>query len=184
MQNDVKKDIFEVISDTRIYEKAYVYLEYLLQSGVNPNKGLIYDFLTPLMYAVTENNLHAAWLLLEYGADVNAVTTHDGTALRIAVILGYEEMAALLLQYGADVNFITDGMTNLEAAISSSSPRKSLIKLLAYCGGKINLDRISLLYDSRNDEGLILLNTYVPAYFWEDVQFVILLLQLNSICKK
>jgi ankyrin repeat protein len=43
-------------------------------------------------------------LLLEYGADVNAKTTDELTALHLSAQNGHLEIVKLLLEHGADVN--------------------------------------------------------------------------------
>lgn len=116
------------------------YLELLLNCGVNPNEGLYDNLFTPLMYAVFHKNINATKILLEHGANVNATTIANGTALRIAVHMKNIEMAALLIEYGADVNFLTDGITNLRFALEEPAPNKELVRLLSLCGGIVNID--------------------------------------------
>lgn len=126
-------DIFKIIENPE-------QLEFILNCGVNPNIGVYKNLLNPLMYAVSQNNINAAKILLEHGANVNAVTAANGTALRIAIYMKNVEMASLLIEYGADVNFITDETTNLRAALEDEKPSKELVRLLSLCGGKINID--------------------------------------------
>lgn len=142
------------------------FLEFLLNCGVNPNEDLYDDLFTPLMYAVFQKNLNAAKILLEHGANVNATTTANGTALRIAVHMKNIEMAALLIEYGADVNFITDGTTNLRFALEEPAPSKELVRLLSLCGGKINL-----------------FNKQWNFYLKEDLDALIFLMQIIQYCK-
>jgi len=158
------------------------FLELLLNCGVNPNEGLHNDLFTPLMYAVSQNNINAAKILLEHGANVNAVTVANGTALRIAVYMKNIKMAALLIEYGADVNFITDGTTNLRAAIEDENQDKDLIRLLSLFGGKIN---IPLKYYCRETKRVVDLPDLQASFFLkEDLDIVVFLWQIIQILKK
>ncbi|KAF5866923.1 hypothetical protein ETB97_008729 [Aspergillus alliaceus] len=57
---------------------------------------------TPLHVAVSRGNLSMVHLLLEHGADPNAVNSEGATALHVGVISGHPTMVAELLQRGAD----------------------------------------------------------------------------------
>ena len=167
---DYAYDIFKLIE-----YKDSGSLELLLKCGVNPNSGVKNYLLNPLMYAVTQNNLPAAKLLLEYGADVNAVTIAGGTALRIAVLLQHTEMAGLLLEYGANVNSITDGKTNLLQALTAEKPDKELIRLLCFCGGKINIP--VLVKDEFQKREISIKNVLVPVILEEDLEMMLFILR-------
>lgn len=153
-------DIFKIIKNPE-------QLEFILNCGVNPNIGVHKNLFNPLMYAVSQNNIKAAKILLDHGANVNAVTAANGTALRIAVIMKNVEMAALLIEYGADVNFITDGTTNLRAALEDEKPSKELVRLLSLYGGKINIG-----------EG------YADFYLTEDLEAVVNFIRLINLIKE
>ena len=120
--------------------------EEVLSRGVNiearsPNNC------TPLMYAAATNNVAAAKILLERGAEVDArgFTSQDGTADSTALILAAEtgslEIAELLIQKGADVNYINSfNRTALFWAYKANKP--DMITLLESKGatkeGKIS----------------------------------------------
>lgn len=57
---------------------------------------------TPLHVLVRRPNLYGVRVLLEKGADPNAVGDMGETPLHIAVSVGNEELIGLLLEYGAD----------------------------------------------------------------------------------
>jgi ankyrin repeat protein len=59
---------------------------------------------TALHCAVFENKVESAQMLLRYGANVEAQTTHQRTVLHIACILAEEAMCQVLLKAGANVN--------------------------------------------------------------------------------
>lgn len=67
--------------------------------------------------AARNNHLLPAKLLLERGADVNALHGTYGTALQVAAYLGRTEIVNLLLEHGADVNVLaSDNGAALQAA--------------------------------------------------------------------
>lgn len=87
----------------RIEQLAKVYGECKGRSGVDVNAAGI-ENRTALHYAVYENKLDAARLLVTLGAGVDARTIHQRTSLHIACILGEEAMCQFLLDRGAAVN--------------------------------------------------------------------------------
>ena len=171
-------NLFEILSN-----RDDAFLEFILKCGVNPNTGIYQDLYTPLMWAVRLDNIKAVNLLIKYGADVNAVSVHNGTALRVAVLLNEVEIAAHLIEHGAKIDFLTDGRTNLEEALSSKHICKNMIRLLAYSGGHIQLDTISLLYNKQKRNLLVLLNPFVPVFFSQDIFDFLIIFRLISILK-
>lgn len=182
IKHGARFDIFDEIDHCYVSPDGTEYyenLDFLLKCGVNPNQGTKDNIFSPLMYAVSKNNISAARLLLKYGADVNAVTKDGGTALRIAVILNLPEMAGLLIEYGADVNSFTDGMTNLEQALYYEENNKEMIQLLAFCGGAIQTDASIIYYSKAEDNYLVWLDHYIQLNLTENKEILIRLLYLE-----
>jgi len=77
---------------------------------------------TPLMYAARQGSLEAARVLVDAGADVNALDPDRSTPAIIATINGHYDVAAMLVERGADPN-ITDtaGMAVLYAAVDMNT---------------------------------------------------------------
>lgn len=71
----------------------------LLEGGADPNAPM--GGLTPLFTVVRANKLGFAKLLLDHGADVNAMPPGRGTPLMLARARGQMEMAAMLQAHGA-----------------------------------------------------------------------------------
>jgi ankyrin repeat protein len=72
---------------------------------------------TPLKVVAVRGDLHAARLLLDAGAEVNAVNEDGFTALHHAASHGHTEIVALLLERGAFLEARNaDGRTPLELA--------------------------------------------------------------------
>jgi uncharacterized protein len=61
-------------------------------------------WMTPLMFAAREDDLESAHILIEKGADVNAVSADGKDALSLALFNGSYEVAALLIDSHANVN--------------------------------------------------------------------------------
>lgn len=182
IKHGARFDIFDEIDNCYVSPDGtehYENLDFLLKCGANPNQGTKDNIFSPLMYAVSKNNISAARLLLKYGADVNAVTKDGGTALRIAVILNLPEMAGLLIEYGADVNSFTDGMTNLEYALYYGKNNKDMVQLLAFCGGAIQTDASTIYYSKTEDYYLVWLAPYIQLNLTENKEILIRLLYLE-----
>jgi uncharacterized protein len=83
-------------------------LRALLQAGADPNlrgsfgQTILHRVAGDLEDEAAPNNLRIAQLLLESGADVDAVDANGRTPLMLAAESGSDEMTALLLQNGAD----------------------------------------------------------------------------------
>src|ERR1700682_344794 len=75
----------------------------LVRAGANVNeRGGVNDW-TPLMHAVHKNQPASVKALIAAGADVNATSGARGrdTALRLAEIEGYSDIATMLRDHGA-----------------------------------------------------------------------------------
>ncbi|WP_296326277.1 ankyrin repeat domain-containing protein [Treponema sp. UBA3813] len=159
-------------------------LEFLLQCGSDANKGLKNNLFTPLMWAVFNNNIQAAELLIKYGADINAKTISDGTALRIAVLNNNVKMASFLIEHGAEVNSITDGKSNLLEALIQQNPDREMISLLSLCGGKINasLPVPVEVYNKKLNVTFVIKEAFVPYFLKEDEEALLFLWKLFLLC--
>jgi hypothetical protein len=108
----------------------------LLAKGCDMNAKSIYGHF-PLYNALEERNLEVANLLIESGADINAVVTDDGgeTALHIAAKYDDEEIALELITRGADINAKThQGQTPVFLAALHNCEK--MVKLLIdHCAG-------------------------------------------------
>ena len=183
VKHGAKYDLFACI--TANSEEYYIEkLEFLLKCGANPNEGLKNDFFTPLMWAVNMNNIPAAKVLIKYGADVNAKTFCEGTALRLAIYLDYVEMASFLIEHGAHLNSMTDGRTNLLHAIMQESPDREMISLLSLCGGKINADLPVpfQFYNKKLNMRFVVNEALVPFFLKEDEEAFLFLWKLFLLC--
>jgi ankyrin repeat protein len=89
----------------------------LLEAGTNPNDA-DKEGMTPLMWAVVMHprNGTVPEALIEGGADVNAKTKEDSTALSMAAALGKTEPVAILLKAGASAKTDAGALTPLHLA--------------------------------------------------------------------
>lgn len=72
---------------------------------------------TPLKVAAVRGDLHATRVLLDAGADVNAIVEDGFTALHFAASQGHPEVVKLLLQRGASPKILnSEGRTAMELA--------------------------------------------------------------------
>src|SRR5207237_4492877 len=72
-----------------------------IQTGLNARDA---HGMTPLDYAVEQNDIGSVLALIHAGADVNARSNTGRTALSWAALHGYIEIARALAQAGADLN--------------------------------------------------------------------------------
>jgi len=88
----------------RYYFKHYGIAAFLLENGMNPNHMNWREF-TLLHDVAHTGDVRKAALLLDYGADINAIDEeYCSTPLGYAARRGHREMVTLLVQRGADVN--------------------------------------------------------------------------------
>jgi len=105
-------------------------VKFLIDNGANINGGKEHIW-TPLDRAVSSNRADMVLYLIEQGADVNLVGTHDGYTpshpLTVAIQNGYYEIVKILVEHGADLDYKegwADGKdTPLEIAEGGSSKR-------------------------------------------------------------
>jgi ankyrin repeat protein len=99
-----------------------------------------YWFLTPLQYAVRNQNIDLVSFLLANNADPNHASDHrNRTPLQMAVTLGSEKIVQLLLNAGAMVNAPAQGVggrTALQAVAEAGS--LTVTKLLIHYGADVN----------------------------------------------
>jgi ankyrin repeat protein len=65
--------------------------------------------LTPLVYAVREDDMESVRILLAAGADVNQVTNYEWSPLLVAIQNRYYQLASFLLDQGANPNIANKG---------------------------------------------------------------------------
>lgn len=114
----------------------------LLDAGLSPNEpnNLVKFGRSPLQKAVEDGNLKMIDLLLDSGADVNAVAAKycGGTALQLAAITGRLGIARRLVDLGADIDAPSaqiHGRTALEGAAELG--RLDMVQFLLHCGANI-----------------------------------------------
>lgn len=109
----------------------------LIEAGANINAVTTVQKETPLHIAVRYGHKEVAELLLNEGANVNAVERRKWTLLHTAVRSGKVEVAELLLDRGANVNAVDNiDMTPLHFAVKYV--QEELVELLLEKGASVN----------------------------------------------
>jgi hypothetical protein len=106
-----------------------------LDAGANINESD--GTATPLYYAVLVAQLDAAKLLMERGADVNAVSALGDTPLGPAVARRNTEFIRLLLEHGANPNSAMGGSQNI-LHFASAQGCLDCVKALVEAGADVN----------------------------------------------
>ena len=113
-----------------------------LRNGADVNKvGRSDSFRTPLMIAAAEGKENLAKLLVEYGADVNAIDVGGDTALMWAANGGHLNVVEFLVEHGANVNTAATHYTNAGSTAliyASEKGHVNVVKYLIQHGANIN----------------------------------------------
>lgn len=106
------------------------------------------NFVTPLHWAVRDNNFDFTRRLIEAGSDVDQVDCHGMTCLHYAVKSGMQyDMVRLLLEFGATPNCTDDqGYSPLHWAVREGN--LPLVNVLLGAGADVNIQ------DDEDTEGL------------------------------
>ena len=83
-------------------------VRFCLENGFDANEADGEFGGTPLHYACKLNYLETARVLLEYGANPNAISAIDDTPLHCCITDGSDEMIDLLITSGADPYYTTE----------------------------------------------------------------------------
>jgi ankyrin repeat protein len=151
-------------------------VEQLLNQGAEVNARWGQEGKTPLHLAAEspkEERIRVAKLLLERGADINAMDEAGWTPLTTAVLTPHLDMVKLLIERGANVNAkAKQGWTALHSAVGYSEAHIEAVRLLLNAGAKINqksIDGWTPLTRARRDgrtEILTILKTHERRPWW------------------
>ncbi|MEW4490413.1 ankyrin repeat domain-containing protein [Thalassoglobus sp. JC818] len=121
---------------TAIWENRSM-LRWLLERGVSPDCRLGKVGNTPLMQAAAEGDLEAMVLLLDFGADPNALNEESENPLGFAVAWKQLEPIRVLVAAGADINDTADsGPERTQLDIAEFSGWTEVAALLRSLGAK------------------------------------------------
>ena len=120
------------------------------------------NHLSPLALAVCRNNCDIAKLLLDGGADVNALEENGLNPLMIASLLDRRSLVRMLIDYGADVNAKSkSGYTAIMYATLFSS--SDCVQILINASADLNVPRLKKPeHDKRNFHDV--LDSYIAEY--------------------
>lgn len=112
----------------------------LLKHGANPNIHSPANDMTPLIQAARQGQIGVMKLLLAKGADVNAFSKFDSSALFVAAQKGRADVVKLLLERGANPNYVNDfEMREAALAVAASRQDAGSVRLLITHGADVNL---------------------------------------------
>ncbi|KAI9029508.1 P-loop containing nucleoside triphosphate hydrolase protein [Hyaloraphidium curvatum] len=104
----------------------------LLEKGANPDgKAKNKNAQTPLMYAASmpAYNVPVLRLLLDYGADIDALSGQGHTAISVAAYLGHESNVRFLLREGADIA-VKDGQGKTATDWARDKERHKIVSII------------------------------------------------------
>jgi len=147
-------------------ENSIDLIELLIKAGADVNAADDYGW-TPLLIAVINDNLEATKVLLNHGANINAVNSDFENAFIVAIENGASDnLIELLVKHGVDVNAKNkDGLTALMVAIVELYDPKDIVELLIKLGvdidepdstGKTALMHAAIIGDTKIVETLLL----------------------------
>ena len=132
-----ERDLFRYISDHNV-KKVKKYIK--KNMNINIYKSL-HERLTPLMSAVSHDNLEIATLLLQAGADLDMYDDGDCTAFCRAVESGNEDMVELFIEHRAQVNRESKYSKWTPLNIAANCNETEVLMLLLSSGADPNLEQ-------------------------------------------
>jgi ankyrin repeat protein len=133
-------------------DEVAAFAEFLIAKGADVNaKAVLHPFmtasvgaLTPLHLAAMSNRTKFGKVLLDHGANVNAVTDEGATPLMLALSADHLDFAEALVKQGADVNLVSDRIHNPAALFSAVRGRR--------------VNNVRLLLENHADPNVVSLN--------------------------
>lgn len=110
-------------------------IKFLIEKGANVN--LASDGRAPIFYAVKSRSLDTVRLLIEAGADKNALTEEGHSPLMEAVIGEDLKMCEYLISIGSDVNHVDEDKRSA-LMLAAEYCRGEIVEILLNHGSKIN----------------------------------------------
>lgn len=128
------------IEEIGLYDGSIEIVRILLRFGADPNAWDGQHRVTPLHSAIRYNNKEAIQLLLEAGANPNAVSNLGESALSWAVEQNDYEMVKLFLRFGADktINEFTPPCGYTPLTMAARQMNVKMIELLLSAGADPN----------------------------------------------
>lgn len=98
----------DTVLDNAVRLSSLETVKFLVDNGANID-GVKNEFMTPVQSAAMDNKSDILLYLVEKGANVNLVGSHDGnkstSALALAIQQGYFDIVKILVEHGADIHY-------------------------------------------------------------------------------
>jgi ankyrin repeat protein len=121
--------------------RNYGMLRWLLERDVSPDSRMGKNGNTPLMQAAADGDIRVIKILLEFGADPNAVNSNSENPLGFAITWQQPDAIRLLVAAGADVNSTVDsGLGRTQLDIAELSEWDDCAEVLSELGGRRFVD--------------------------------------------
>lgn len=128
---------------------------------------------SPLHYAVYRNNVEAAIILLDHGADIDDQDHEGQTPLHLAALTGSVEIFKLFLEKNADVlKTENDGTTVLQLAVSEGHQKLAQEILSSFESGALKTSAREVL-NQRDNKNKTVLHYAVEACSAELMEFLL-----------
>lgn len=121
----------DTVTTIAVMCKYYDVLGHLIAAGADVSAASRFTKITPLMWASLLGDEKSARMLVEKGADPNAVNFSDCTALMLAVAGGHYEVVKILVAAGANINYV-NYMGKSALDISIEKQYDEIIKFLLF----------------------------------------------------
>ncbi|MFP3027769.1 MAG: ankyrin repeat domain-containing protein [Wolbachia sp.] len=149
----------------------------LIEAGANINAVTTVQKETPLHIAVRYGHKEVAELLLNKGANVNAIERRKWTPLHTAVRYGHKEVAELLLDRGANVNAV-DKTGRTPLSIVASDDYK-----IGYCDKPMVVRTIiayAVVHSGITTKPECIVKNIELSKFWDDYQNEMMNVRLSN----
>lgn len=151
----------DALKEALYYHKKEHLVPLLLERGADPNATVQEEEGNLLQFSIMRSSTQSIKMLLEAGADVDAVEGRYGTALQAACVRKDIEMVHLVLEHGAIINTEPYGEYGSALQAAAYKQQKEIVELLLDKGADVNAiggryqTALQAVADTKNDDPTI-----------------------------